>query len=310
MKVLVIGATGAVGLPLVSQLVERGHVVVGTSRTQERANVLRRLGAEPAALDVLDREAVRRLVSETKPDAIVHQATALADGIDFKHFDETFAPTNRLRTEGTDNLLAAAWETGVERFVAQSYAGITYARVGGPVKTEDDPLDDSLPEAVHGTVEAIKHLEAAVLAAGGIVLRYASFYGAAIDPMRDAVRGRKMPIVGDGGGVWSLVHVADAAAATVLALERGESGVYNVADDEPAPVREIFPALAEVLGAPPPRKLPAWLAKRFAGELGVIMMTQIRGASNAKAKRDLGWTLRYPSWRQGFPETYGMAQAA
>jgi nucleoside-diphosphate-sugar epimerase len=149
-----------------------------------------------------------------------------------------------------------------------------------------------------------------VLAAGGIVLRYASFYGAAIDPMRDAVRGRKMPIVGDGGGVWSLVHVADAAAATVLALERGESGVYNVADDEPAPVREIFPALAEVLGAPPPRKLPAWLAKLFAGELGVIMMTQIRGASNAKAKRDLGWTLRYPSWRQGFPETYGMAQAA
>jgi nucleoside-diphosphate-sugar epimerase len=310
MKVLVIGATGAVGLPLVSQLVERGHAVVGTSRTQERATTLRRLGAEPAALDVLDREAVRRLVAQTKPDAIAHQATALADGIDFKHFAEAFAPTNRLRTEGTDNLLAAAWETGVERFVAQSYAGITYARVGGPVKTEDDPLDESLPEAAHGTVEAIKHLEAAVLAAGGSVLRYASFYGAAIDPMRDAVRGRKMPIVGDGGGVWSLVHVDDAAAATVLALERGEPGVYNVADDEPAPVREMLPALADMLGAPAPRKLPVWLAKLLAGELGVIMMTQIRGASNAKAKRELGWTLRYPSWRQGFPATYGVARAA
>jgi nucleoside-diphosphate-sugar epimerase len=310
MKVLVIGATGPVGLPLVSQLVERGHVVVGTSRTKERAETLRGLGAEPAVLDVLEREAVRRLVLETAPDAIVHQATALADGIDLKQFAETFAPTNRIRTEGTDNLLAAAKEAGVERFVAQSYASMTYARVGGPVKTEEDPLDESLPEAAHGTIEAIKHLETAVLHAGGIVLRYAAFYGAAIDPLRDAVSARKMPIVGDGGGVWSLVHVADAAAATVLALERGESGVYNVADDEPAPVREMLQGLAEVLGAPPPRKLPVWLAKLFAGELGVVMMTQLRGASNAKAKRELGWTLRYPSWRQGFPATYGVARAA
>jgi nucleoside-diphosphate-sugar epimerase len=310
MKVLVIGATGAVGLPLVSQLVDRGHEVVGTSRTQERAETLRTLGAEPAVLDVLDREAVRRMVLETRPDAIVHQATALAGGLDFKRFAETFAQTNRIRTEGTDNLLSAAKEAGVERFVAQSYAGITYARVGGPVKTEDDPLDESLPEAVQGTVEAIKHLESAVLDAGGVALRYASFYGAAIDPMRDAVRGRKVPIVGDGGGVWSLIHVVDAAAATVLALERGESGVYNIADDEPAPAREVIPAMAVALGAPPPRKAPAWLAKLFAGELGVIMMTQIRGASNAKAKRELGWTLRYPSWREGFPATYGVARAA
>jgi nucleoside-diphosphate-sugar epimerase len=308
MKVLVIGATGAIGAPLVSQLVERGHEVVGTSRA--RAQTVRQLGAEPALLDVLDREAVRRLVLETRPDAIVHQATALAGGLDFKRFAETFAQTNRLRTEGTDNLLAAAKETGVERFVAQSYGALAYARVGGPVKTEDDPLDESLPQAVRGTIEAIKHLEAAVLDAGGIVLRYGSFYGAAVDPMFDAVRGRKVPLVGDGGGVWSLVHVSDAAAATVLAVERGESGVYNVTDDEPAPVREVLPAMAAAVGAPPPRKVPAWLAKLFAGEIGVVMMTDVRGASNAKAKRELGWKLRYPSWRQGFPATFGVARAA
>lgn len=310
MKVLVIGATGAVGLPLVSQLVERRHSVVGTSRTRERAETLRGLGAEPAPLDLLDRDAVRRLVLEAGPDAIVHEATALAGGLDFKRFAETFAQTNRLRTEGTDNLLAAAKEADVERFVAQSYGGLTYARVGGPVKAEDDPLDESLPDAVQKTVEAIKYLEAAVLDAGGIALRYGSFYGAAIDPMRDAVRGRKVPVVGDGEGVWSLVHVADAAGATVLALERGVPGVYNVADDEPAPAREVIPAMAEALGASPPRKVPPWLAKLFAGELGVIMMTQLRGISNAKAKRELGWMLRYPSWRQGFPETYGAAKAA
>jgi nucleoside-diphosphate-sugar epimerase len=297
-------------LPLVSQLVERGHEVVGTSRTRMRAETLRELGAEPTVLDVLDRDAVRQMVLETQPDGIVHQATALADGVDFKRFAEGLAPTNRIRTEGTDNLLAAAKEVGVQRLVAQSYGVMTYARVGGPVKTEDDPLDESLPDAMHATIEAIKHLETAVLDAGGIALRYGSFYGAAIDPMRDAVRGRKVPIVGDGDGVWSLVHVADAAAATVLALERGESGVYNVADDDPAPVREVLPVMAEALGAPPPRKVPTWLAKLFAGEIGVIVMTQIRGASNAKAKRELGWTLRYPSWRQGFPATYGVARAA
>src|SRR5262245_6417009 len=310
MKVLVIGATGAVGLPLVSQLVERGHEVVGTSRTQERAERLGELGVEPAVLDLLDREAVRRTVLDTRPDAIVHQATALAEGLDFKRFGETIAPTNRLRTEGTDNLLAAAWEANVERFVAQSYGAITYARVGGPVKTESDPLDDHLPEAVQDTVRAIRHLEAATLNVGGIVLRYASFYGAEIDPMRDAVRERKAPIVGNGGGMWSLVHVDDAAAATVLALERGESGVYNVADDEPALVRDVLPVMAKALGAPPPRKVPAWVAKLFVGEIGVIIMTQVRGASNAKAKRELGWVLRYPSWRQGFPATYGVARAA
>jgi nucleoside-diphosphate-sugar epimerase len=310
MKVLVIGATGAVGLPLVSQLVRRGHEVVGTSRTQERAETLRKLRAEPAVLDLLDREAVRRLVLETRPDAIAHEATALADGVDFKRFAEGLTPTNRLRTEGTENILAAAKEADVKRFVAQSYGVMTYARDGGPVKTEDDPLDEFLPDAMQATIEAVKHNEAAVLDAGGIALRYGSFYGAAIDAMRDAVRERKVPIVGGGEGVWSLIHVADAAGATVLALERGGTGLYNVADDEPAPVREVLPAMAEALGARPPRKVPIWLAKLFAGEIGVIIMTQIRGISNAKAKRELGWTLRYPSWREGFPATYRVARAA
>jgi nucleoside-diphosphate-sugar epimerase len=310
MKVLVIGATGAVGTPLVTQLVERGHQVVGTSRTSERAETLRALGAEPAVLDVLDREAVRRLVLDTKPDAIVHEATALAGGIDFRHFGESFAQTNRLRTEGLDNLLAAAWEAGVGRFVAQSYAGWPHARVGGPIKTEEDPLDDHPPEAVRSTLAAIKHLEAAVGDAGGIALRYGAFYGAPVDPALDAIRERKIPIVGDGAGIFSFVHVEDAASATVLALEQGEPGIYNVTDDDPAPARVVLPALAEAVGAKPPRKVPVWLAKLFAGELGVIMGTQLRGASNAKAKRELGWKLRYPSWRQGFAAEAAVVRAA
>jgi nucleoside-diphosphate-sugar epimerase len=310
MKVLVIGATGAVGTPLVSQLVERGHEVVGTSRTRERAERVRELGARPAVLDVLDRDAVRKLVLDTKPDAIVHQATALAGGIDFRHFGDSFAQTNRLRTEGTDNLLAAAWEAGVGRFVAQSYAGWPLARVGGPVKTEEDPLDDDPPDEVRSTVAAIRYLERAVVDAGGIALRYGAFYGAPVDPALDAIRERKVPIVGDGGGIFSFVHVVDAASATVLALERGEPGIYNVTDDEPAPAREVLPALAEAVGAKAPRKVPVWLARLFAGELGVIMGTQLRGASNAKAKRELGWKLRYPSWRQGFAAEAAVARTA
>jgi nucleoside-diphosphate-sugar epimerase len=310
MKVLVIGATGAVGTPLVKQLVDRGHEVVGTSRTRERAERLREVGAEPAALDVLDREAVRRLVLDTKPDAIVHQATALAGGIDFRHFDDSFAQTNRLRTEGTDNLLASAKEAGVSRFVAQSYAGWPHARVGGPVKTEEDPLDDDPPEAVRSTLAAIKYLEAAVVDAGGIALRYGAFYGAPVDPALDAIRERKIPIVGEGGGIFSFVHVEDAASATVLAVERGTPGVYNVTDDDPAPAREVLPELAEAVGARPPRKVPVWLARLFAGEFGVIMGTQLRGASNAKAKRELGWKLRYPSWRQGFAAEAAVVRAA
>jgi 2-alkyl-3-oxoalkanoate reductase len=305
MKVLIIGATGAVGVPLVSQLVERGHEVVGTSRTRERAETLRELGAEPAVLDVLNREAVRRLVLETKPDAIVHQATALADGIDLKRFAETFAPTNRLRTEGTDNLIAAARVAGVERFIAQSYAGWTYAREGGPPATEDESHDADPPAQLRRTRESIRHLERAVLGVDGIVLRYGAFYGPGTSLDRDgeqteAVRKRQFQLVGDGGGAWSFIHVDDAATATVAAIEHGRPGIYNVVDDEPAPVREWLPYLAEVAGAKPPRRVPAWLAKRFVGEHGVAMMTQTRGSSNAKAKRELGWRPQYASWRDGF----------
>jgi 2-alkyl-3-oxoalkanoate reductase len=305
MKVLVIGATGAVGMPLVSQLVERGHAVVGTSRTQERAETLRGLGAEPAVLDVLDREAARRLVLESMPDVIVHQATALADGIDLKRFAETFAPTNRLRTEGTDNLIAAAHAAGVERFIAQSYAAWTYAREGGPPATEDDSPDADPPAELRRTYEAIRHLERAVLAIDGIVLRYGGFYGPGTSLDRDgeqtdAVRKRRFPLVGESGGVWSFIHVDDAAAATLAAIEHGRPGIYNVVDDDPAPVREWLPYLAEVAGAKPPRRVPPWLAKRFVGEHGVAMMTQTRGSSNAKAKRELGWRPQYASWRDGF----------
>jgi len=305
MKVLVIGATGAVGMPLVSQLVERGHAVVGTSRTQGRAETLRRVGAEPAVLDVLDREAVRRLVFETKPDAIVHEATALADGIDLKRFAETFAPTNRLRTQGTDNLIAAARVAGVERFIAQSYGAWTYAREGGPPVTEDDSPDADPPSELRRTYEAIRHLERAVLGIDGIVLRYGGFYGPGTTLDRDgaqteAVRKRQFPLVGNGGGVWSFIHVDDAATATLAAIERGRAGIYNVVDDDPAPVREWLPYLAELVGAKQPRRIPPWLAKRFVGEHGVAMMTQTRGSSNAKAKRELGWRPQYASWRDGF----------
>lgn len=305
MKVLVIGATGAVGLPLVSQLVERGHAVVGTSRTQERAETLRRLGAEPAVLDLLDRKATRRLVHERKPDVIVHQATALADGIDLKRFAETFAPTNRLRTEGTDNLVAAARVTGVERFIAQSYAAWIYSREGGPPATEDDSPDADQPAELRRMYEATRYLERAVLGIDGIVLRYGGFYGPGTSLDRDgeqteAVRKRKFPLVGESGGVWSFIHVDDAATATLAAIEHGRPGTYNVVDDDPAPVREWLPYLAEIAGAKPPRRVPPWLAKRFVGEHGVAMMTQTRGSSNAKAKRELGWRPQYASWRDGF----------
>ncbi|MGH3023938.1 MAG: NAD-dependent epimerase/dehydratase family protein [Gaiellaceae bacterium] len=304
MRVFVAGATGALGTRLVPQLVERGHEVVGTSRSAEKADRLRALGAEPVALDLLDAGAVREAVAAARPDAIVHQATALAGLANFKHFDRTFAQTNRLRTEGTDALLAAAREAGVGRFVAQSYAGWPYAREGGPVKTEEDRLDPSPVPEMSETLAAIRHLERTVVGAGGIALRYGGFYGSPGDAQLEPVRKRRFPLVGDGGGVWSFVHLDDAAGATVLALERGDPGIYNVVDGEPAPVREWLPALAEAIGAKPPRQVPRWLARLAAGEAGVAMMTEIRGASNAKAKRELGWELRYPSWRQGFPAAY------
>jgi nucleoside-diphosphate-sugar epimerase len=304
MRVFVAGATGAIGSRLVPQLIERGHEVFGIATSPASAERVRALGAQPVVLDLLDPRAVRKAVLETQPDAIVHQATALANVRFSRHLDRSFAQTNRLRTEGTDALLAAAREAGVPRFVAQSFASLRYARDGGPVKTGDDPLD---PDPVPGTREtngAMRYLDETVAAAGGIVLRYGSFYGAGNDGFVEPVRKRQLPIVGDGAGVTSFIHLDDAAAATVLALERGELGIYNIVDDEPAPAREWLPVLANVLGAKPPRRVPRWLARLVAGPATVMMGTDARGASNAKAKRELGWEPRYPSWRQGFVAAY------
>src|SRR5262245_8653112 len=304
MKVMVAGASGAIGSPLVRQLIERGHEVIGTSRSTRGAERIRAMGAEPVVLDLLDARAVRKAVLEAHPDAIVHQATALANARFSRNLDKTFAETNRLRMEGTDALLAAAGEAGVRRFVAQSYASMRYAREGAWVKTEEDRLD---PDPVAGTREtnaAMRYLDETVAAAGGVALRYGGFYGADNDGLVEPVRKRQFPIVGSGDGVSSFIQLDDAAAATVLALERGATGIYNVVDDEPAPIREWLPVMAETLGAGPPRHFPRWLARLFAGDAGVMMGTESRGASNAKAKRELGWTPRYPSWRQGFVAAY------
>jgi 2-alkyl-3-oxoalkanoate reductase len=309
MRVLVVGATGAVGTRLVPLLAVHGHHVIGTSRSPQRAARLRSMGAEALTLDVLDPRAVTEAVLATQPEAIVHQATALSGMSDVKHFDRSFAETNRLRTEGTDALLAAAREADVGRFVAQSFAGWPYARDGGPVKTEEDPLDAEPVEAMSETLAAIGHLEEQAVGAGGIALRYGGLYGSPDDAIPELVRKRRFPLVGDGEGISSFVHLDDAASATVLALERGEPGIYNVVDDEPAPVREWLPVLAETLGAKAPRHVPRWLAQIVAGEAGVVLMTETRGASNAKAKRELGWTLRYPSWRDGFRAAYGQDEA-
>jgi 2-alkyl-3-oxoalkanoate reductase len=305
MRVFVAGATGAIGTRLVPQLIEHGHEVIGTYRSPGNAERVRALGAEPVALDLLDPRAVRQAVLEARPEAIVHQATALA-GVRFgRSLDRSFGPTNRLRTEGTDALLAAAREAGVRRFVAQSFASYRYAREGGPVKTEDDPLDPDPPAMARETNAAMRHLDEAVTNAGGIALRYGGFYGAANDGLVRPVRKRQFPVIGAGGGISSFIHLDDAAAATVLALEHDGAGLYNIVDDEPAPMSEWLPALAAALGAKPPRHVPLWLARLIAGRGMVMMASGSRGASNAKAKRELGWTMRYPSWRQGFAAAYG-----
>jgi 2-alkyl-3-oxoalkanoate reductase len=310
MRVFVIGASGAIGTRLVPQLINRGDTVIGSCRSPDNAEALRALGAELVVLDALDARAVREAVAAAKPDAIVHQATALANARFGRSLDRTFAQTNRLRTEGTDNLLAAAREAGVSRVVAQSFANYRYAREGGMVKTEDDPLD---PTPLSNTVEtnaAMRHLDEAVTDAGGIVLRYGGFYGAANDGLIGPVRKRQFPIVGDGGGFGSFIHLDDAASATVLALEHDGPAIYNIVDDDPAPVREWLPVLAKALGAKPPRHFPVWLARLFAGEANAVMSIESRAASNAKAKRELGWTPRYPSWRQGFAEVYANLAAS
>jgi 2-alkyl-3-oxoalkanoate reductase len=305
MRVFVAGASGAIGTRLVPQLIHAGHQVIGTSTTTAGVNRAHALGAEAVVLDLLDGEAVRRAVLASSPDAIVSEATALRDASFSRNLDRTFEQTNRLRTEGTDALLAAAWEAGVPRVISQSFASMRYAREGGSVKTEDDPLDPAPPEGAAETFAAMRYLDERVTAAGGIVLRYGGFYGADNDGLIEPVRKRQFPIVGDGGGVFSFVHLDDAAAATVLALGHDGPAIYNVVDDEPAPVREWLPAMAEALGAKPPRHFPVWLARLVAGEGAVMIGTKARGASNAKAKRELGWTLRYPTWRQGFAEVYG-----
>jgi nucleoside-diphosphate-sugar epimerase len=305
MRVFVAGAGGVIGRRLVPQLVERGHRVVASTRDSGKVDGLRALGAAPAVMDGLDPASVGEAVARAEPDVVVHQMTALAGFGDLKNFDRGFAGTNELRTRGTDNLLAAADAVGVRRFVAQSFTGWPNERSGGPVKTEDDPLEPNLPARQRESLEAIRHLERAVVGAApvGIVLRYGSLYGPGTnvaDEFAELIRQRKFPLVGDGGGIWSFVHADDAAAATVLAVEGGDRGVYNVVDDDPAPVAEWLPYLAEVLGAPRPRHVPAWLARFAVGEVGVEMMTTIRGSSNAKAKRALGFEPIWPSWRQGF----------
>jgi nucleoside-diphosphate-sugar epimerase len=306
MRVLLIGASGAIGTRLVPRLRQRGHEVTGSSRSPGKAGRLRALGAEPIVLDVLDATAVREAVAATRPDAIIYQATALT-GVGFgRNLDRSFALTNRLRTEGTDTVLAAARDAGVSRIIAQSFA--PYAREGGPVKAEDDPLDPAPPKKARQSTAAMSHVDQAVTAAGGIVLRYGGFYGGP-DALVMAVRKRRLPVIGGGGGVMSFIHLDDAAAATVLALDHDGPAIYNIVDDEPARASEWTPALAVALGAKPPRHLPFWLARIAAGE-GLAMMTEARGASNDKAKKELGWTLRYPSWRQGFTAAYSQPESA
>ncbi|MDP2710685.1 MAG: NAD(P)-dependent oxidoreductase [Solirubrobacteraceae bacterium] len=315
MKVFVAGATGVLGRALVPQLVARGHEVVGMTRSASKRDLVRSMGAHPVVADALDPDAVAQAVASAAPEVIVHQLTALSGESDMRHIDRAFETTNRLRREGTDHLLAAGRAVGARRFVAQSFAGFRFARTGGPVQTEADPLDPSPPGALRTVQAGYVYLEQAVTAiewGEGLVLRYGGLYGpgttislAADAQMAAPIRKRRLPIVGDGGGVSSHVHVDDAAAATVAAVERGRPGIYNVVDDDPAPVREWLPVLASALGAKPPRRVPRWLARLLAGEAATVMMTEVKGASNEKAKRELGWTPRYASWRQGFAEGLG-----
>ena len=304
MKVFVAGGAGALGARLVPKLIDAGHEVVATTRSPRKADEIGRLGARGMVMDGLDPESVLTAVGEARPEVIVHEMTALAElegQSDVRHFDRSFAMTNRLRGEGTDNLLAAAAEVGARRFLNQSYAAWTYARSGGPVKSEDDPLDPDPPKEQRQSLATIEHLERATLEAPleGVVLRYGAFYGPGTsEPIfGEMAHRRRLPVIGDGGGVWSFVHIDDAAAATALAIERGEPGIYNVVDDEPAPSAEWIPALAEQVGAKPPRHLPRWLGRLGGGEVGVSMMCEIRGAANAKAKRELGWKPAHPTWR-------------
>jgi nucleoside-diphosphate-sugar epimerase len=307
MRVFVAGATGAIGRQLLPRLVAAGHEVHGMTRSESKRAMIEELGAVPAVADALDPDQVAEVVGRARPEVIVHQLTAIPASLDLRHVDREFGPTNRLRVEGTDHLLSAGHAVGVRRFVAQSNGAFPYARTGGPVKREEDPLDPAPARKMRDSWDAIRHLEEAVLGASwteGIVLRYGAFYGPGTSMARgseqfELVRARKFPLVGKGDGVWSFIHVADAADATVAAIERGSRGVYNIVDDDPAPVAEWLPALASQLGAKKPMRVPRIVGRMFAGEYGVITMTELRGASNAKAKRELAWRPAHPSWREG-----------
>jgi nucleoside-diphosphate-sugar epimerase len=320
MKVFVAGATGVLGRALVPQLVAQGHDLVGMTKSASKQDLVRRLGARPVVADALDPDAVAEAVASAEPDVIVHQLTALSGPMSFREArnperSSAFTMTKRLRTEGTDHLLAAGRAVGARRFVAQSFGAFRWARTGGPVLTEDDPIDLNPPAALRMALPGILQVERAVTTiewGEGLALRYGGLYGpgTSVSLAPDAVmaapiRKRRFPIVGDGGGIFSHVHVEDAAAATVIAVERGQPGIYNIVDDEPAPVREWLPGLASALGAKPPRRIPRWLARLLAGEAATLMMTDVKGASNEKAKRELGWTPRYASWRQGFAQGLG-----
>jgi nucleoside-diphosphate-sugar epimerase len=320
MKVFVAGATGVLGRALVPQLVARGHEVVGMTRSASKRDLVRSLGGRPVVADALDPDAVAQAVASAEPEVIVHELTALSGRMsirDMRHPERSAMATmtNRLRTEGTDHLLAAGHAVGARRFVAQSFAAFRWARTGGPVLTEADPIDPDPPAALQAPLVGILHLARAVPTiewAEGLVLCYGGFYGpgttissTADALMAAAVRKRRFPIIGDGGGVFSHIQIEDAAAATVTAVDRGRPGIYNIVDDEPAPVREWLPVLASALNAKPPRRIPRWLGRLAAGETATLMMTESRGSSNAKAKRELGWEPRYASWRQGFAQGLG-----
>jgi 2-alkyl-3-oxoalkanoate reductase len=313
MRVFLAGATGVIGRQLVPQLLAAGHQVTATTRSQAKIDGLRAAGTEPVLLDGLDGAAVGAAVAQAEPEVIVHEMTALAGNISFRKFDQTFGATNKLRTAGVDHLLAAAAAQGVPRFIVQSFAGWPYALSGNAVKTEDDPLTGSPPAAMRGSLAAIRHLEDAVTSAplAGLVLRYGGLYGpGASDVLVPMLKRRQVPVVGSGAGVWSFVHVTDAAGATLAAVQGGPAGIYNVVDDEPATVAEWLPALARAVGAKPPLHVPAWIGRVAAGEAGLYMMTKARGCSNAKAKAELGWKLVWPSWRTGFADGLSRAYPA
>ena len=317
MRVFVAGGTGAIGRQLVPQLVAAGHEVVASSRSAKGAEEVHALGAEPAIADGLDEHGIVDAVRRAQAEVVIHEMTALTGDIDLRHFDRRFATTNELRTRGTDNLIRAAREAGARRLIVQSYTGWNNAREGGPVKDETDPLDRYPLNAMKRSMAAIRHVESTVPALEdleGVVLRYGSLYGPdtgmTSNEGLELIRKGRFPLIGDGEGIWSFLHTADAASATVAALDHGAPGIYNIVDDEPVPTREWLPYLAELAGAKPPRRIPKWLGRIAAGEVPVSMMTRIRGSSNAKAKRELGWEPRYSSWREGFAAEVGAPAAA